>query len=112
MGGAPDTFLGPGMKTAVRAIAAGHRPAAVRETLMQSIGPERCHPSPEFFFNPGVGPLFDIGPYYLTALVQLFGPVRASPRSARRARPPGRPGRGPGRHRLRRPRPHPRVGFC
>ena len=41
----------------------------------QSPGPESWHPSPEFLFQYGAGPLFDIGPYYLTALVALFGPV-------------------------------------
>jgi predicted dehydrogenase len=44
-------------------------------TLFQSPGPESWHPSPEFLFAIGGGPLFDIGPYYLTTLVQIFGPV-------------------------------------
>jgi predicted dehydrogenase len=43
---------------------------------MQSPGPESWHPNPDFLFQAGAGPLFDIGPYYLTALVQLLGPVR------------------------------------
>jgi predicted dehydrogenase len=42
---------------------------------MQSPGPESWHPNPDFLFQEGAGPLFDIGPYYLTALVQLFGPI-------------------------------------
>ena len=43
--------------------------------LMQQPGPDRWHPNPAFLFHEGAGPLFDIGPYYLTALVQMFGPV-------------------------------------
>ena len=46
-------------------------------TLMQSPGPESWHPNPAFLFQEGAGPLWDIGPYYLTTLVQLFGPVAA-----------------------------------
>jgi predicted dehydrogenase len=42
---------------------------------MQSPGPESWHPNPAFLFDVGAGPLFDIGPYYITALVQFFGPV-------------------------------------
>src|SRR3546814_4409275 len=42
---------------------------------MQSPGPESWHPNPDFLFQAGAGPLFDIGPYYLTALVQFFGPI-------------------------------------
>jgi len=44
---------------------------------MQSPGPESWHPNPAFLFQEGAGPLWDIGPYYLTTLVQLFGPVAA-----------------------------------
>ena len=43
--------------------------------LMQQPGPDRWHPNPAFLFQEGAGPVFDIGPYYLTALVQMFGPV-------------------------------------
>ena len=42
---------------------------------MVSNGPESWHPSPEFFYQVGAGPLFDMGPYYLTAFVNLFGPI-------------------------------------
>ena len=74
---APDTFLGAGIQTALRAIANGAigRPLTAL-ALMQSPGPESWHPSPEYLFQVGGGPLFDMGPYYLTALVQAFGPVR------------------------------------
>jgi predicted dehydrogenase len=73
---APDTFLGPGIQTARRLVESGAigRPLTAL-TLMQSPGPESWHPNPDFLFQDGAGPLFDIGPYYLTALVQLLGPV-------------------------------------
>ncbi|HVK34558.1 MAG TPA: Gfo/Idh/MocA family oxidoreductase [Microlunatus sp.] len=76
VGVAPDTVLGPGMQSARRAIARGDigEPLSA-QTVMQYIGPDIFHPNPEFLFSRGAGPLFDIGPYYLTALVQLFGSV-------------------------------------
>jgi predicted dehydrogenase len=78
VGVAPDTVLGPGMQTALRAIARGDigEPLSA-QTVMQYIGPDMFHPSPAFLFSKGAGPLFDIGPYYLTALVQLFGSVQS-----------------------------------
>jgi predicted dehydrogenase len=78
VGVAPDTVLGPGMQTARRAIARGDigEPLSA-QTVMQYIGPDIFHPNPEFLFSPGAGPLFDIAPYYLTALVQVFGSVRS-----------------------------------
>jgi predicted dehydrogenase len=78
LGCAPDTFLGPGLQTARRIIDKGDigQPLTAL-TLMQSPGPESWHPNPAFLFQEGAGPLFDIGPYYLTALVQSFGPVAA-----------------------------------
>src|SRR5690606_35037724 len=45
--------------------------------FMLSPGHERWHPAPDFYYQPGGGPLFDMGPYYLTALVMLLGPVTA-----------------------------------
>ena len=45
--------------------------------LLQNPGPESWHPNPAFLFAAGAGPLFDLGPYYLTALAQIFGPVNA-----------------------------------
>src|SRR5690606_2641685 len=73
---APDTFLGPGIQTARRLVEGGAigRPLAAL-TLRQSPGPESWHPSPDFVFQDGAGPLFDLGPYSLTALVQLLGPI-------------------------------------
>ncbi len=76
IGGAPDTVLGAGVQTALRALAAEEigepRSALVQ---MRSCGPESWHPNPDFLFQRGAGPLFDMGPYYLTTLVLAFGPV-------------------------------------
>ena len=62
---------------------------------MQSPGPESWHPNPDFLFQEGAGPLFDIGPYYLTALVQLFGPVARVAAVASKARETRIIGSGP-----------------
>ncbi|WNI14562.1 Gfo/Idh/MocA family protein [Actinacidiphila sp. ITFR-21] len=87
VGNAPDTFLGAGLQSAARALAAGVIGEPVSATAVtQGPGPERWHPSPEFLYQYGAGPLFDIGPYYLTALVALFGPVARVAATARRAR--------------------------
>jgi predicted dehydrogenase len=76
VGCAPDTFLGAGLQTARRLIEDGQIGAPLTAlVLMQSPGPESWHPNPAFLFQEGAGPLFDIGPYYLTALVQTFGPI-------------------------------------
>jgi predicted dehydrogenase len=78
VGVAPDTVLGPGVQTALRAIAHGDigEPLSA-QTVMQYVGPDIFHPSPEFLFAKGAGPVFDIGPYYLTTLVHVFGSVRS-----------------------------------
>ncbi|WP_234334516.1 Gfo/Idh/MocA family protein [Streptomyces sp. NRRL B-1347] len=87
LGGAPDTFLGAGLQSALRAVRAGHIGAPVAATTaVQSLGPESWHPDPAIFYKPGAGPLFDLGPYYLTALVALFGPVSRVAATAARAR--------------------------
>jgi predicted dehydrogenase len=74
---APDTVLGAGLQTARRAIDDG-RIGEPRTALamFQTPGPESWHPAPEFLFQTGGGPLLDMGPYYLTALVHLLGPIR------------------------------------
>jgi predicted dehydrogenase len=73
---APDTFLGPGLQTTRRIVESGAIGTPLTAlTLLQSPGPESWHPNPDFLFQDGAGPLFDLGPYYLTALVQLLGPV-------------------------------------
>jgi predicted dehydrogenase len=76
IGVAPDTVLGPGAQTARRAIANGDigEPMSA-QTVMQQPGPDTFHPKPEFLFAKGGGPLFDMGPYYITTLVHIFGPV-------------------------------------
>jgi predicted dehydrogenase len=76
LGIAPDTVLGPAWQTAKRAIQAGviGKPLSA-VTSFQSQGPDWFHPGPEFLFAKGAGPLFDIGPYYLSALVHLLGPI-------------------------------------
>jgi predicted dehydrogenase len=76
VGNAPDTVLGPAIQTSHRLLAAGAvgTPQTVL-TLMQGPGPDLWHPRPQFLFAKGAGPLLDIGPYYVTALVQLLGPV-------------------------------------
>ena len=76
LGCAPDTFLGAGIQTALRLVARGDIGVPLTAlTLMQSPGPESWHPNPAFLFQEGAGPLFDIGPYYLTTLVQTFGAI-------------------------------------
>ena len=76
VGGAPDTFLGAGLQTCRRLIDEGVIGTPVAFTAaMLSHGPEGWHPDPAFFYLKGAGPLFDMGPYYLTALVTLLGPI-------------------------------------
>ncbi|WP_145947911.1 Gfo/Idh/MocA family protein [Paenibacillus sp. Y412MC10] len=76
-GSAPDTFLGSGVQTAKAAIEAGKIGIPVAATaFMMGGGPEGWHPDPEFFYAPGGGPMLDMGPYYLTALVELLGSIR------------------------------------
>lgn len=78
IGVAPDTVLGPGVQTAKRAIARGDigRPLFA-QTAFQWQGPEIFHPNPAFLYAKGGGPLLDMGPYYVSALVHVFGPVAA-----------------------------------
>ncbi|MGN5732857.1 Gfo/Idh/MocA family protein [Arthrobacter psychrochitiniphilus] len=76
LGCAPDTFLGAGLQTARRLIDSGAIGTPVTAlTMFQSPGPESWHPNPAFLFQEGAGPLFDMAPYYLTTLVQAFGPL-------------------------------------
>ncbi|SEE88930.1 Gfo/Idh/MocA family protein [Ruania alba] len=73
---APDTVLGAGLQTTFREIRSGRIGTPLNAlVLLQNPGPESWHPSPEFLFDVGAGPLFDIGPYHLTALVHMLGPV-------------------------------------
>ena len=77
VGSAPDTFLGSGIQTARKAIDEGliGRPVAAL-AFMMCRGHESWHPSPQFYYEKGGGPMFDMGPYYLTALVNLLGPAK------------------------------------
>jgi predicted dehydrogenase len=77
IGCAPDTVLGAGLQTARKLIDDGAigRPVAFT-AFMMGRGVEHWHPSPEFYYQPGGGPMFDMGPYYLTALLNLLGGVK------------------------------------
>ena len=77
VGCAPDTFLGGGLQTCRKLIDDGviGEPVAAAGAMLGH-GPESWHPDPSFFYEPGAGPLFDMAPYYLTALVSLLGPIR------------------------------------
>lgn len=78
LGCAPDTVLGTGIQTARKAIDDNliGMPIAATATMVVP-GHERWHPNPDFYYQPGGGPLLDMGPYYLSALVTLLGPVTA-----------------------------------
>jgi predicted dehydrogenase len=77
VGCAPDTFLGGGLQTCRKLIDDGAIGTPVAATaFMLSHGPEGWHPNPDFFYQRGAGPMFDMGPYYLTALISMLGPVR------------------------------------
>jgi predicted dehydrogenase len=77
VGCAPDTFLGAGIQTARSVLDEGGIGTPVAAVAcMVCHGHEGWHPSPEFYYEVGGGPLFDMGPYYLTALVNLLGPVQ------------------------------------
>jgi len=85
LGCAPDTVLGTGVQTARAALEAGAigRPVAAAATWVSS-GHEAWHPHPDFSYREGGGPLLDMGPYYLTTLFHLLGPVaRVSGASSR-----------------------------
>jgi predicted dehydrogenase len=87
VGCAPDTVLGTGTQTARAAIDGGliGRPLSA-SAVMVTPGHERWHPNPDFYYNAGGGPLLDMGPYYITALIHLLGPVRAVIGAASRLR--------------------------
>lgn len=76
IGGAPDTFLGAGIQTCKKLIDDGFIGEVVgASAYMVCRGHETWHPDPEFYYKFGGGPMLDMGPYYITALVNLLGPV-------------------------------------
>lgn len=83
-GCAPDTFLGAGIQTCRELIDSGAIGVPVAATaFFTTPGHERWHPAPEFYYKAGGGPMLDMGPYYLTALVSLLGPATSVSGSAR-----------------------------
>jgi len=88
VGCAPDTFLGAGLQTCRKLLDDG--------IIGEPVGAAAFwHPNPDFFYQPGAGPLFDVGPYYLTALVALLGPVRRVSGATRISFPERTVGSGP-----------------
>lgn len=77
VGSAPDTFLG-GAHQQARAIIDSGKVGRIASGTMHvlSRGMEHWHPNPDFFFQPGGGPILDLGPYYITDLISLVGPVK------------------------------------
>jgi predicted dehydrogenase len=77
VGNAPDTFLGGRLQTVRKLIDEGWigRPIAAT-AFMACHGHEIWHPGPQFYYKRGAGPMFDMGPYYVTALLSLLGPVK------------------------------------
>ncbi|MBW9111129.1 Gfo/Idh/MocA family oxidoreductase [Microbacterium trichothecenolyticum] len=96
VGGAPDTVLGTGVQTARAAIDDGRIGRPVSASAMWiSAGHESWHPQPDFYYREGGGPLLDMGPYYVTSLVQLLGPVSAVSGASSRSRDERVIGSGP-----------------
>jgi len=85
VGNAPDTFLGGRWQTVRKLMDQGviGQPLGVN-AFVGTHGVERHHPNPDFYYQPGGGPLFDLGPYYLTAMVHLLGPIKRVSGMARR----------------------------
>ena len=84
VGGAPDTFLGAGIQTCIKLIQDGWIGTPVATTaFMTCHGHEGWHPDPEFYYKFGGGPMFDMGPYYLTALIAMLGPIKRVTGSAK-----------------------------
>lgn len=87
LGCAPDTMLGTGIQTARRAIEEGAlgTPTFALGAVVTP-GHERWHPNPDFFYQDGAGPLFDFGPYWVSAFVHLLGPIVTATGSSSRLR--------------------------
>jgi predicted dehydrogenase len=77
IGCAPDTFFGAGIQTCREIVDSGEVGTITSGTaFMLSAGPESWHPNPGFYYLLGGGPVLDMAPYYLTALVNLIGPIK------------------------------------
>ncbi|MFT5625127.1 MAG: putative dehydrogenase [Lentimonas sp.] len=88
VGSAPDTFLGGAHQQARAAIDGGQTGKIIGGTChVMGHGMEAWHPNPDFFFKPGGGPVLDMGPYYVTNLIQLIGPVKSVAALANRTFP-------------------------
>jgi predicted dehydrogenase len=88
LGCAPDTFMGGRLQTCRKLIDDGVIGEIVGASAFCAYrGVESFHPSPDFFYKQGAGPLLDIGPYYMTALLSLLGPVESVSAMARRTFP-------------------------
>jgi predicted dehydrogenase len=87
VGCAPDTFLGGGHQTARKLIDDGAIGTPIGgSAFFMCPGHERWHPAPGFYYLRGGGPMLDMGPYYITNLIQLLGPIRSVMGSATRTR--------------------------
>jgi predicted dehydrogenase len=96
VGCAPDTVLGGGHQTARKIIESGAIGKPVGATaFMMCPGHEGWHPDPEFYYQPGGGPMLDMGPYYMTDLTMLLGPIRRVTGSCQILRPERTIGSGP-----------------
>jgi len=77
VGSAPDTFLGGAHQQARSIIDSGKLGKIASGTMhVMSRGMEHWHPNPDFFFQVGGGPILDLGPYYITDLINLVGPIK------------------------------------
>ena len=84
--------MGAGLQTCRKLIEDGAIGTPIAATaFMMCHGHESWHPDPEFYYKVGGGPMFDMGPYYLTALVSLIGPVKRVTGSARITFPEAQP---------------------
>jgi predicted dehydrogenase len=96
VGCAPDTFLGAGLQTSRELLDSGKIGQSVHISgFMAYTGPDKWHPDPDFFFKHGAGPLFDMGPYYLTTFVMLLGSVKRVLASAKTTFNEREVGKGP-----------------
>ncbi len=78
IGGAPDTFMGAGIQTCRKLIDEGLIGEIIGgRCVMANHGMEMWHPDPDFYYQPGGGPLLDMGPYYITALTNLLGGIKS-----------------------------------